>query len=153
MKRKFFTGAMLGVLALAGCGQKPEQDTATKRTFSYRSNHYSVHSEGLPWAKAEAFCLSRKGHLASIGDQAESEALARFLKLSGIGGTDIWIGLNDRDKEGDWRWTSGDAVKYVGWSSGEPNDSDKNEDCADWNVEGWNDIPCHVHIPFLCKRR
>ena len=54
-----------------------------------------------------------------------------------------WIGLNDIDSEGNWKWLSGSS-SYTRWDSGEPNNAN-NEDCVEiatnayWNDEGCND--------------
>ena len=35
-------------------------------------------------------------------------------------GAAFWIGLNDRDSEGDWQETSGESNEYRNWGPGEP---------------------------------
>ena len=66
----------------------------------------------------------------------------------------IWIGANDLDVEGQWKWVSDNSIiEYNAWAPGEPNDQE-NEDCGhlrDENSE-WNDIPCTKKLKYVCKR-
>ena len=50
-----------------------------------------------------------------------------------------WIGLNDRNKEGNYVNVDGCRRRFVTWAEGEPNNKG-NEDCVQmWNRKGWND--------------
>ena len=71
---------------------------------------------GQPWTDAEALAQSLGGHLVTVGDQAEQD----FLQQT-FGSWNLWIGLNDFDNEGTHVWSSGEAVTYTNWGSGEPN--------------------------------
>jgi hypothetical protein len=73
------------------------------------------------WTESEAIARAFGGHLASIADQAENDWV--FERFSRLGRTprNIWIGLTDREFEGVFVWTTGEAVTFTGWAPGEPN--------------------------------
>jgi hypothetical protein len=99
------------------------------------------------WTNAESNAIALGGHLVTINDAAEQSWLeANFPELHPITGAIHWIGLTDRAIEGTWVWSSGEAVTFTWWHSGEPNNAptpDGNgEDFAVINAgEGgrWND--------------
>ena len=64
-----------------------------------------------------------------------------------------WMGGNDVDEEGSWKWTDGSPFDFTFWDSGEPNNSG-NEDCMHhgWNGK-WNDAPCSRTNTFLCSKK
>lgn len=56
-------------------------------------------------------------------------------------------GLNDIEVEGDFTWTSGAAVTYTNWCSGEPSDAGPSgEDIVHMGfIEScWNDVPADL---------
>ena len=80
-----------------------------------------------------------------------------------IGDKQLWIGMNDRGQEGNFRLVNGTAYDVTDinqpalyrWHSGEPNNSDKygevGEDCVlialsnnDLGIIGLNDSPCDL---------
>ena len=80
------------------------------------------------------------------------------MKSRGLGRT--WIGGNDIDEEGTWKWTDGSPFEFTFWNSGEPNNSgpNKNEDCMMHGFRGkWNDGPCTgwtEHMTgFICSKK
>jgi len=95
------------------------------------------------------------GYLVTIMSQEENDFVAA--RLGGAG----WMGASDAAVEGEWRWVTGPEAgiqfwsgdengntvggNYANWSTGEPNDSGSNEDCAQFLSGGsgqWNDLPC-----------
>jgi hypothetical protein len=74
---------------------------------------------GLTWLAADRLARELGTHLADIADAAEN---AWLWQTFGDGeNRHLWIGLNDRKTEGDYRWTSRAAVTYTNWYVGEPN--------------------------------
>nr|BAP16791.1 lectin [Heterodontus japonicus] len=109
---------------------------------------YQVFNEPQSWPEAEAYCkkVVPGGHLVSIHGKEQNMFIAEMF------GTQIWIGFNDRQTEGDFIWTDNSSIKYVNWNDGEPNNSG-DEDCAEMQVSGgWNDLPCSsIKLAFVCQ--
>jgi len=118
------------------------------------------------------------GHLLSINDATENEFLknyrqqfvteARFNQLypfltssdpsmfgsslwSGFSGDWLMLGLNDRDVDGIFVWSSGEPVSYTNWFSGEPNSINGNEDYGAMHLSGeWSDFGGAAG-PWVCE--
>ena len=88
------------------------------------SKCYKSYSQSLSWNDAQAICTTQNGgQLVTIQSQAENDFVTG---LDGI--RERWIGLNDIDQEGRWKWIRNlangslyaiDAV-YSNWNWGEP---------------------------------
>ena len=107
----------------------------------------------MSWENARKHCLFLGGDLTSISDQAENNKIVALIDRSGIDEV-LWIGANDRRKEGTFEWTDGKAFPFSNWNSGEPNNSG-NEDCAHVHIRRykrrWNDEKCYGNLGFICK--
>ena len=71
----------------------------------------------------------------------------------------IWIGGNDKDEEGTWKWADGNPFEFTFWGSEEPNSLGGNEDCMvhGWKSSRyenmWNDLPCTTRVKgLLCGK-
>ncbi|PIK38450.1 putative echinoidin isoform X2 [Apostichopus japonicus] len=69
----------------------------------------------------------------------------------------VWLGLNDKSKEGRFDGTDGCPPKFTFWDVNEPNNL-RGEDCASiWNTHenhdngAWNDSPCTDQYAFICE--
>ncbi|TSM60512.1 C-type lectin domain family 4 member M [Bagarius yarrelli] len=66
-----------------------------------------------------------------------------------------WIGANDQNTEGVWKWVDGTAVTNGFWNKGEPNNAE-NEDCAVTGFRpapNWNDVFCSLKYIWICEER
>ena len=67
---------------------------------------------------------------------------------------DYWIGLTDRQEEGEWIWLDGTPLRrqLANWGEGEPNNAG-NEDCVHQWADGgqWNDLPCDEERGAMCE--
>ena len=103
------------------------------------------------WTAAEDFCLNEGGHLASIA----TEAVNSFIG-SNMDRTDFWVGGNDRDKEGSWKWTDCIPWEFSFWGSGEPNNVGNRENCLKyrkWDAFKWSDDNCKKENEFVCSKK
>ena len=102
---------------------------------------YLLTSKPSNWQEAEDEAVALGGHLVTINDAAEQHLLIdRF--LSGRNYRSIyWIGLTDRDSEGNFTWVSGEPVTYTFWNADEPNNQDGNEDYVVINWHFWKLLP------------
>ena len=70
-----------------------------------------------------------------------------------------WIGGNDIDEEGTWKWTDGSPFEFRFWHSGQPDNYGGIEDCMHaWGIElergeTWNDGICSESLTFLCSKK
>ncbi|KAH3755198.1 hypothetical protein DPMN_189888 [Dreissena polymorpha] len=58
------------------------------------------------WESAETICAYRGGHLVDIRSQTDEDMVISFLHSNHVTGN-VWIGLNDRNHEGTFIWSSG----------------------------------------------
>ncbi|XP_055019912.1 aggrecan core protein-like, partial [Boleophthalmus pectinirostris] len=120
-------------------------------SWSWFSGHcYLLQSERLTWAEAELNCRDLEAHLVSINSPEEQ----RF--VSDLGRVYQWIGLNDREEEGNFTWTDGSAQEFAQWRPHQPDSyAGPDEDCVVliWDQSGdWNDVPCTYHLPSTCEK-
>ena len=121
-------------------------------------------SAGKTWDAAEDFCQTQDSHLASVPSSTVREYIIDSMKRKNI--PKVWLGGNDKDREGTWTWTDCSFFGFTSWASGEPNDWQANEDCMEivkewtpgdpWGVRGegmWNDILCDWKNPTLCSKK
>ncbi|XP_043212332.1 lectin BRA-3-like isoform X2 [Amphibalanus amphitrite] len=108
--------------------------------LEYGSCYYGSNSN-FSWHGARQICEEMQwgAHLTSITTDQ-------------FGHLQPWIGLNDVDTEGDWKWANGESLVYTNWDAGQPDNTDC--DCAYiWKTEGgaWDDTYCNVAFHFVCE--
>ena len=61
--------------------------------------------------------------------------------------------MNDLDKEGSFKWISGEPVTFTNFRGGEPNNHGGNEDCVHTFSEDlkWNDQSCSDKKVSICE--
>ncbi|XP_036372269.1 CD209 antigen-like protein A [Megalops cyprinoides] len=116
--------------------------------FSFRC--YYVSTEKKSWSDSRQDCRERGADLVIITSREEQEFINSLSSR-------VWIGLTDSETEGTWKWVDGTRLTTEYWMSGEPNDADSGEDCAENlvtadKVTGWNDMPCSDKQKWICER-
>lgn len=78
--------------------------------------------EPATWETSQQAAVANFGaHLVTINDGTEN-AFIRSSVLDFNGNNyNGWLGLTDRDVEGDFVWANGEVVGYTNWQPGEPN--------------------------------
>src|SRR5690606_19535146 len=88
------------------------------------------------------------GHLATIDSPQEAD----WIRQTFGDNISLWIGLNDRDHEGQFVWSSGVSSSYRNFAPGEPNNYLHNADGEDYiglnfRADGsWNDFDAGAHL-------
>jgi hypothetical protein len=106
--------------------------------------------ELLTWEQASSACQSEGRELASIHDMHTLEHL-NFAMAERIGMEHFWIGLNDRQDEGQFVWTDGSPLDFEHWGPESPKPWGEHEDCVFSAFHGWMDVPCEEERPYLCR--
>ena len=117
------------------------------RTNQGGEKKFQLFTDRMTWTEAEAHCQGLEGQLASVQtleEQQEVESLAEY-------GT-AWLGGNDREKEGDWRWSDGSPWVYTNWKDKSGGKKGDLKNCALLIASrGWMDYPCDDIKPFVCQ--
>ena len=124
------------------------------------NNCYLWSTEKKTWADAEHFCQGEGGHLASVPSSAIEDYVKEGLQRHNI---DVaWLGGNDIEEEGTWKWADCTPWDYTFWAPREPKNWGGHEDClqqhGDTHTElplawKWNDKNCNDKFKFLCSKR
>lgn len=134
----------LGATRPAVC-EREARDGWILGTGELQGHAYLLIRETVSWEFARLRCESYGAHLLTIGSVEEDF----FLSSAGLfAHNHSWIGLHDRDSEGDMTWVTGEPVTYVG-SIG-----DTNRDVSDCVARGatqWHWRVCDTLFPFICE--
>ncbi|XP_041857234.1 CD209 antigen-like protein A isoform X2 [Melanotaenia boesemani] len=122
------------------------------RTFS--CSCYILSTTSGSWDQGREDCRGRGGDLVVIDSDEEQKFLSEFTKEL------CWIGLNDKETEGTWRWVDGSPLNLTFWASEQPdngNDDPKwgEEDCVHIRTHDstlWNDLSCADSLQWICEK-
>jgi hypothetical protein len=107
---------------------------------------YSFYGVEMDWRFAALSCGRWGGSLVQIDTPQENQALGALAlgKAGNVENVSFWMGANDREKEGEFRWPDGTPVPTLNnpsWYSGEPNNAGGAEDAGYINVALQNNAP------------
>ncbi|KAM9686031.1 C-type lectin domain family 17, member A isoform 1-T1 [Trichechus inunguis] len=123
--------------------------TCPKGWLPFEGKCYYFSSSTKSWDGARIFCQENYSHLVIISSSAEHNFIAKAHGSPRV----YWLGLNDKDQEGDWKWLDGSPVTLSFWGPQEPNNNYE-EDCASMNKDGtWNDLACDITTYWICERK
>uniref|UniRef100_A0A3Q3N681 C-type lectin domain-containing protein n=1 Tax=Mastacembelus armatus TaxID=205130 RepID=A0A3Q3N681_9TELE len=122
----------------------------------FRCSCYLLSTQSGSWDKGRQDCRDREAELVTI-DSYEEQVF-----VSALNKKDTWLGLNDIETEGTWKWADGTALTVKYWFPGQPNNGNKDqrlgeEDCghlyhAKKADENWNDLRCNSILQWICEK-
>jgi len=156
--------ALLLIVMAAGA-QARNMDYDEAKSLGYTQQWYYIwwklyadSSHQKTWREAMDICHENKGILATPFSSYLRDKMNKFLAKNGV--NEVWIGLNDRVKEGSFYYASNseDAKKGPygdGWKVGEPNNVN-NEDCVihqgnNGKYHPFLDVNCNSKRRFVCQ--
>jgi hypothetical protein len=114
---------------------------------------YRVLANPMSWDEAAAACAELGAHLAAIED-AEEQAFveANVFRSSADRHSPVWLG-GRRDREGRFRWLTGEPFAYVAFAQTEPDNVDGNQHCLVLSptTRRWHDRSCEGPYFPVCE--
>lgn len=127
------------------------------KRFEVGARSYCAYGEPASWESAERRCVATGGHLMSLDTETTSNALHKALGSPLSAERAAWIGLQlvGKNAQGKWKWITPEDVGATSWNTGEPNNFDGHEACAEWLVADgrWNDTRCDLQQAYLCQSK
>jgi len=132
---------------------------ACEENWEKNGDHcYLWNTDAKNWTAAEDFCQQAGSHLASITSDSTNNFMLEGLNRRGLTqvSDQVWLGGNDIEEEGVWKWIDCTPWEYTFWYSGEPNNAGGPEACLEirqfWNGK-WNDESCGEERGFVCSKK
>ncbi|KAL6730276.1 hypothetical protein Aduo_001259 [Ancylostoma duodenale] len=108
---------------------------------------HCIHMETTPmtWNDAEAFCVARGGHLTSVHNQYDNNAV----RALGDSTTCKYYWTGGLCTDGKCTWTDGSAFDFTFWDKGQP---DSKSCTSVYSGTGeWHTIDCNTKECFVCE--
>ncbi|KAK2863322.1 hypothetical protein Q5P01_002855 [Channa striata] len=171
---KILLVCVLGCAVMLLAGAEADQAENAKNDQTERSNlvkRYTLNHRGWSringryfyfvnsprtWVQAEKHCQALGANLASVRNLQEILWLQKLIFVATHSYKEAWIGGSDAEQEGTWLWSDGTRFTYSYWCRGEPNNSNRRQNCLQINHKGskcWDDLECYVRRPFVCVKR
>lgn len=113
---------------------------------AFGGHHYQRFDEPTTWHVARRKCEEKGGHLATVADKGEDDFLREL-----AGGKDFWLGGTDEEKEGEWRWVTGEPFRFTHWAGAPDNHGGQQHHTFYWNGRGWDDDAAGSRIGYICE--
>ena len=122
----------------------------------HKGNCYRIFKICATYDQAEQSCQRNEGNLVSIHNSDENKFVFDLWKDTFNGNKNLWIGLNDKSKEGQFVWTDDTKWPIDDFNPWVRNQQDNNdgEDCVQLVERGrlaWNVRSCSIVSPYMCK--
>ncbi|XP_063291149.1 pulmonary surfactant-associated protein D-like [Pelobates fuscus] len=110
---------------------------------------YITNGQEATYNEGKAICSSAGGQLASPTNAEENRVI---LAVAQQNKKIPYLGINDIQTEGTFRYPNGVRISYSNWKVREPNDLNGIEDCVEMLDSGlWNDRICTEKRLVICE--
>uniref|UniRef100_A0A8C9N760 Macrophage mannose receptor 1-like n=1 Tax=Serinus canaria TaxID=9135 RepID=A0A8C9N760_SERCA len=115
-------------------------------------------TRNLTWHAAQDVCFNLGGNLATIPNEQVQAFLFYHLKHAT---TNVWIGMNDINRESTFLWADGSTVSYTNWVNGAPEKQQSYFDYYEFEITDcvfitksdgrWRDDSCDNERGYVCQ--
>ncbi|XP_075886982.1 asialoglycoprotein receptor 2-like isoform X2 [Nelusetta ayraudi] len=124
------------------------------RWTRFSGSCYIFSTQPLSWERAREFCIKEGADLVTIDNAEEQKFVSEKITEK------TWIGLNDREEEGTWKWAmDNSSLIHPFWSERQPDNGGNSklwgqEDCVhlEMPAKKWNDLWCDNSMNFICEK-
>lgn len=111
--------------------EKAEDNEFMQGAFEFDGHHFKIFNDHLTWREAQDLCEENDGHLVTLETADKYDEIVKAIEEDGIQNWHYWLGATDEEREGEWKWVTGDAVfsGFTRWdnTTNQPNDSEKTD--------------------------
>ncbi|XP_070572592.1 perlucin-like protein [Ptychodera flava] len=150
-----FHALLFGLLVIF-CGTYCDGRIACEPGWNYFKEkcYHSYQFHLYTYYEARTVCIALGGTLAKINNLEEDLWLKGYTE----GKFHLWLGANDIEQAGVWKWEDGSPITYSNWYTNQPDNLARHPDIAvclhfynEWNAK-WNDAPCSQRKGFICEK-
>lgn len=116
----------------------------------YAGTCYELQSGAISFGAAISRCESLNGTLAKVDSPAVESMVGDMVAP----GEEVYLGANDQNQPGTFRWLDGSPLSFTAWLPSQPDKVGIEHCLALQNTGqiGWEDVGCGVTLDYLCAR-
>ncbi|XP_067025599.1 mucin-7-like isoform X2 [Acropora muricata] len=123
--------------------------------YTYKSGCLRLFEDGKTWVDANQHCATfntrgkGNGRLISIFSKDDNNQIVKHLSKG-----EYYIGLNDLNKTGTYRWVDGTTASFTDWKNGFPKANDRKDGVVikkNGNDGKWQMKDSDIGMPFICE--
>jgi VCBS repeat-containing protein len=137
-------------------GGKLDMSPGLKSNYIYlgeKDNHkYYLSNNHESYLNAKQIATDAGGYLTAIDSAVENSFIRDQMESAGYRWESVWIGFNDEETEGNFKWVNGSTSNYVNWDNGQPDNGGGREDYTELMNNGyWNDLANENHRRYVIE--
>uniref|UniRef100_A0A8C5K055 Secretory phospholipase A2 receptor n=1 Tax=Jaculus jaculus TaxID=51337 RepID=A0A8C5K055_JACJA len=122
----------------------------------YQNAEYLFHTHASEWPTFEFVCGWLRSDFLTVHSPQEQEFIHSKIRVLSKYGVKWWIGLQERNADGEIHWSDGSPVIYQNWDKErERSMNNQSQRCSFISsITGlWGSEECSAPMPAICKRR